>query len=109
MKGGSSCSVEKKIDVTHLRHLHYHEGGDVDVTQRSCNFFQWADDGVTEETNMCYEHTLEDLRAKNAKLKSKLVAERKVRIVKLGFVVFSWSVSFAVLGYCAVKCNCNMQ
>ncbi|KAJ1392050.1 Zinc finger, GRF-type [Sesbania bispinosa] len=136
MKGGSTCSVEKKMSRSNSasssslsrgrrcrcgeKLLFFTTHNDKNPgrhfwrcplwdTQGSCNFFQWADDEVTEETYKRYEQALEDLLVKNAKLKSKPVAERKVGIVKMGFVVLSWSVSFALLGYCVVKCNCNIQ
>ncbi|KAJ1386165.1 Zinc finger, GRF-type [Sesbania bispinosa] len=135
MKGGSKCSVEKKMSGSNPasssslsrgrrcgcgeKLLFLTSQSDKNPgrpfwrcplwnTQGSCNFFQWADGEVSDETNMRNEQALEDLLLKNTKLKSKLVAERKSGSVKMGFVVLSLSVSVALLGICAVKCNCNI-
>ncbi|KAJ1388053.1 hypothetical protein SESBI_39441, partial [Sesbania bispinosa] len=55
--------------------------------ESSCNYFQWADEEVGEEENLQVEYAVEELKLKNAKLKLKLVAERKAGRLKMCFVV----------------------
>ncbi|KAJ1430307.1 homoserine dehydrogenase [Sesbania bispinosa] len=51
--------------------------GDAGVIEGTYNYFQWADEGVGEEECMQSEYAIEELKLKNAKLKFKLLAERK--------------------------------
>ncbi|KAJ1434577.1 Zinc finger, GRF-type [Sesbania bispinosa] len=78
-------------------------------TENTCNYFQWADEEVTEDVSMRSDYTVDDLKAKNAKLKLKLMAERKAGKMKTYLVFFAWFLSFVVLAFCALKCNCNLK
>ncbi|KAJ1413117.1 Zinc finger, GRF-type [Sesbania bispinosa] len=77
-------------------------------TQRTCKFFQWADEEVEEERSLRYEKSVDDLKMKNAKLKSKVVAERKAGSVWMCLVVCAGTVSFVVMVYASLKCNCSV-
>ncbi|KAJ1441681.1 hypothetical protein SESBI_01310 [Sesbania bispinosa] len=57
---------------------------------------------------MCCDNMVDDLKLKDAKLKSKLVAKRKAGRVWLCLVVFAGIVSFVVMVYVALKCICSM-
>ncbi|KAJ1387963.1 hypothetical protein SESBI_39518 [Sesbania bispinosa] len=78
-------------------------------TENTCNYFQWADEEVAEDVSMRSDSAVEDLKAKNAKLKLKLMAERKAGKMKTFLVLFAWFVRFVVLAFCALKCNCHLK
>ncbi|KAJ1390111.1 Zinc finger, GRF-type [Sesbania bispinosa] len=78
-------------------------------TENSCKYFQWADGEVSEDLTVRADYAVDDLKAKNAKLKLKLLAERKSGKMKTYLVVLSWFFSFVVLAFCALKCNCNLN
>ncbi|KAJ1380793.1 hypothetical protein SESBI_45705 [Sesbania bispinosa] len=106
MKGGSSSTEKKSFNASHLLLLHICDLGDVG---NSCKYFKWADEEVTEDVSTTTDSTVDDLKAKNAKLKLKLMAERKAGKMKTYLVVFAWFFSFVVLAFCALKCNCNLN
>ncbi|XP_027927830.1 uncharacterized protein At1g43920, Chloroplastic-like [Vigna unguiculata] len=87
------------------------------ANDRNCRFFQWADEvepekevpiEKNEEDNVCVnERMLVDVLQKNAKLKKKLIEERKMGQLKMCAFLVSWAVTVMFCVFFVMKINCN--
>ncbi|QCD94251.1 hypothetical protein DEO72_LG5g2335 [Vigna unguiculata] len=87
------------------------------ANDRNCRFFQWADEvepekEVTieknEEDSVCVnERMLVDVLQKNAKLKKKLIEERKMGQLKMCAFLVSWAFTVMFCVFFVMKINYN--
>ncbi|XP_027926153.1 uncharacterized protein At1g43920, Chloroplastic-like [Vigna unguiculata] len=89
------------------------------ASESNCNYFRWADameaelEGKREieegeNENLSYSDTMIlQLVQKNAKLKKKLLAERKLGEIKLFFFILSWAFTVILCVLFLLKSNCK--